>query len=212
MILRAVVAACDRLDGLEDGLVSDPSRCPFKPETLLCKGNDGPDCLTKGQVESLKKFYAGFSTSDGKTKTSGFPVGHESGRTGWQQWIVGATPPERQADGSLAFTGSTAPIGFRFQQDYVRYLAFEQQEPEYDWRRFNFDRDAPKLQFMAEMLRPTPDLRAFARVAESSSCFTAGPTRGSARTPPSTTTSRSSAPWAANRTPTPSSASFSRPA
>jgi hypothetical protein len=159
-ISRAVVAACDRLDGLTDGLVSDPARCPFKPETLLCSGHDGPECLTRGQVASLKKLYAGFSSSDGKTKTSGYPVGHESGRTGWQQWIVGATPPERQADGSLSFTGNR-PIGFLFQDHYVRYLAFEQQEPEYDWRRFSLDRESSKLKAMADILRPGADLGAF---------------------------------------------------
>ena len=42
----AVMAACDALDGLEDGLIDDPRACDFDPGALLCDGGDGPDCLT----------------------------------------------------------------------------------------------------------------------------------------------------------------------
>src|SRR5580704_12361863 len=43
---RAVLAACDALDGVKDGLIDDPTRCKFDPQTLACKGEDGADCLT----------------------------------------------------------------------------------------------------------------------------------------------------------------------
>ena len=35
-IFKAVVAACDHLDGLVDGQVDDPRRCRSDPKTLLC--------------------------------------------------------------------------------------------------------------------------------------------------------------------------------
>lgn len=160
-ISRAVLTACDALDGLADGLVSDPPSCTFKPETLLCPRGDGPDCLTKGQVETLKKLYSGSSRRDGKFKIPGFPVGHEAGSTGWQRSIVGATFPERRPDGTLVFT-SNPPSNFELQDQYLRYLAFETDEPNYDWRRFNLDREAPRLEFMWRILRPTdPNLRPF---------------------------------------------------
>jgi feruloyl esterase len=54
MIHHAVLAACDGLDGVTDGVVENPTRCRFDYATLACKGADGPDCLTKGQVESAK--------------------------------------------------------------------------------------------------------------------------------------------------------------
>ena len=42
LIAEAVYDACDSLDGLEDGLISDPRTCRFDPATLLCKdGSDG---------------------------------------------------------------------------------------------------------------------------------------------------------------------------
>ena len=36
----ASIAACDKLDGVEDGVISDPRRCHFDPATLLCKAGD----------------------------------------------------------------------------------------------------------------------------------------------------------------------------
>src|SRR5579883_1035498 len=47
MLNRAVVEACDALDGVKDGIIGDPRRCRFDPASLLCRdGQDAPDCLT----------------------------------------------------------------------------------------------------------------------------------------------------------------------
>src|SRR5439155_5361732 len=49
MLSKATLAACDGKHGLEDGLITDPRRCSFKPETLKCAGCDAPNCLTQRQ-------------------------------------------------------------------------------------------------------------------------------------------------------------------
>jgi feruloyl esterase len=54
MIHAAVLSACDGLDGVKDGVIENPLQCHFDYATLACKGADGPDCLTKGQIESAK--------------------------------------------------------------------------------------------------------------------------------------------------------------
>ena len=54
MIHNAVLDACDALDGVKDGVIENPLQCHFDYATLACKGADGPDCLTQGQVESAK--------------------------------------------------------------------------------------------------------------------------------------------------------------
>jgi feruloyl esterase len=41
-IHNAVLAACDALDGVKDGILEDPTRCKFDPIVLECKGPDGP--------------------------------------------------------------------------------------------------------------------------------------------------------------------------
>src|SRR5262249_10283560 len=38
----------------KDSVIEDPSKCTFDFATLACKGADGPDCLTKAQVETAK--------------------------------------------------------------------------------------------------------------------------------------------------------------
>jgi len=51
MLQDRAIAACDALDGAKDGLVSDPMRCHFDPGALLCKGADGPNCLTRSRLK-----------------------------------------------------------------------------------------------------------------------------------------------------------------
>jgi hypothetical protein len=94
-ISSAVLRACDASDGLEDGIVSDPPRCHFKPETLLCNGPDSDSCLTEPQVTSLKKIYSGFASANvGNKSFPGFSPGGEDGDGGWKPWIIGRAPNE----------------------------------------------------------------------------------------------------------------------
>ncbi|MBV9503415.1 MAG: tannase/feruloyl esterase family alpha/beta hydrolase [Acidobacteriia bacterium] len=74
---KAVMAACDRLDGLKDGLISDPQKCSFDPASLLCKGADSDACLTAPQVETVKIVYADVKTKKGEIVWTGFEPGGE---------------------------------------------------------------------------------------------------------------------------------------
>jgi len=59
LIHKAVLEACDALDGVKDRVLEDPRRCHFDPQVLLCKGSDAETCLTPPQVEVARKIYAG---------------------------------------------------------------------------------------------------------------------------------------------------------
>ena len=158
---RATLAACDDTDGLKDGLITDPRRCTFNPETLKCAGADGPNCLTAGQVETVKLIYQGVKTPSGEQITAPFPPGHEGGNTGWTTWITGTTPPTRLPDGTLDFPGN-APSGFRLAEQNFRFLALENDDPNYNWRRVKFPDDLPRFKVMTEILSPLdPDLSKF---------------------------------------------------
>jgi feruloyl esterase len=74
---KAVVAACDKLDGVKDGLVGDPQKCHFDPASLLCKGADSDSCLTAAQVETVKIVYADVKTRKGEIVWTGFEPGGE---------------------------------------------------------------------------------------------------------------------------------------
>jgi feruloyl esterase len=164
VLSNAALAACDKGDGLADGLIADPRHCRFDPSTVQCKGADAADCLTAGQVETVKAIYANTKTADGRI-IHGFPIGHENGTTGWPQWISGRTAPIARADGKLGFdtaSGSQSPTGYRFADGFFRYMAFEKDDPDYDWYQFDLTRDLPKIKTIAEILSPTnPDLSAF---------------------------------------------------
>lgn len=91
-INRAVLAACDKLDGLEDGIIDDPRRCHFDPATIVCEDGDGPECLTEKQAAALKKIYAGPSNPrTGESIFPGMSPGSEVNPLGLERTL--ATPP-----------------------------------------------------------------------------------------------------------------------
>ena len=164
VLSKAVLTACDKSDGVTDGLVSEPRQCKFDPATVQCKAGDAADCLTKGQVETVKSIYASMKTPDGRT-IHGFPVGHEAGNSGWPLWISGRTEPSAGAGGKLSFdaeSSANSPTGYRFVDGFFRYMAFEKDDPSYDWMKFDVQRDLPKITTIAEIISPTnADLSAF---------------------------------------------------
>ena len=93
IIGKAVVAACDKLDGVADGVLNDPRQCRFDPATIQCKGSeDTIDCLTAPQVTALKTIYAGIQDASGKAVFPGYLPGAEEGQGGWALWITGPAP------------------------------------------------------------------------------------------------------------------------
>ena len=91
-IAAAVNVACDKLDGVEDGILNDPRQCHFDPSTIQCKAEDAENCLTAPQVAALKKLYAGIHDSHGNQLFPGYVPGAEGGEGGWALWITGPAP------------------------------------------------------------------------------------------------------------------------
>ncbi|HVY89044.1 MAG TPA: tannase/feruloyl esterase family alpha/beta hydrolase [Hyphomonadaceae bacterium] len=87
-LAKAVLAKCDKNDGLEDGILSDPTTCTFKPEELACKKGQKDGCLSPKGVDAVRSWWAGVKDSKGKQLTPGFPRGGE-GDNLWMQNLTG---------------------------------------------------------------------------------------------------------------------------
>ena len=148
VIQNAVLAACDALDGVRDGLIEDPRACHFDPAPLICKSADAPDCLTEGQAATLRRIYSGpKNPRTGEQIFPGYPVGTEAGPFGWSAWIV----PPATAGGLQANFGNT----------YYGQAVFE--DANWDFRKLNFDSDVTFGDAKAGSVlnSANPDLRSF---------------------------------------------------
>jgi feruloyl esterase len=111
---QAVLAACDAIDGVKDGLLNDPTRCHFDPKTIECKGEDLPNCLKPAQVAAVQAIYAGPKFANGKEVFPTFEPGSELG------WGLLA--------GQQAVTVAT---------DSFTYIAYK--NPQWDWKTMDLD-------------------------------------------------------------------------
>jgi len=72
LIMDALMKQCDALDGLADGMISDPLACHFDPESLACKPGQTDSCLAPAKAAAIKKAFGGPKTSHGMQVYPGF--------------------------------------------------------------------------------------------------------------------------------------------
>jgi feruloyl esterase len=133
LLHRAVVAACDTLDGVKDGLIADPARCTFDPAVLQCNGagttparqsaeGATAGCLTQAQVGTTRLIYSAMVNPKSNREIAGLAPGSELGwtLTGW--------------------TASARATGL----DQFRFLVFD--DPAWEAQRFNGAADVARAE------------------------------------------------------------------
>jgi hypothetical protein len=151
-----VMARCDAIDGLKDDQIDDPRKCDFDPRRDMpscATGRDDASCLTAAQADAIAKVYSG-PQAGGKKLFHGFMPGSEAVTTGsaqsaWMGMIVPASPTAKPADFNLA-------------ENTLRYLVHTPPQPEYDYTKFDFEKDVKLLEpWGAVANAKNPDLSKF---------------------------------------------------
>ncbi|MEV4346819.1 tannase/feruloyl esterase family alpha/beta hydrolase [Actinoplanes sp. NPDC049596] len=106
LVHAAVLAKCDSLDGLKDGLIDDPRLCDFNPSTLVCP--DPATCLTKAEAAVVRKLHDGATDARGNRLEP--YISHEWGSE--LEWTLFVPTAQGQTVASENFALS-----------YLRYLA-----------------------------------------------------------------------------------------
>ena len=180
LVANAVLAACDSLDSLIDGIVDNFEACTDevvypKLEALICMGTKTDTCLSAGQVGALKKIFAGAKNSLGEALYTGwqwdpgiYTPGPPFSALGFRTWNLGYVfAPGQNNALNLTLGGGSLPMIFVTPPVITPLTGLEA----YVFG-FNFDTDAPKIfetsgiyteSSMEYMTPPSPatDLSAF---------------------------------------------------
>lgn len=145
----AVVAACDGLDGVTDGVISDPAACHWDPHTLV--GTSTPcGTITATDADVMAKIWQGPRSAAGSSLWFGLEPGASLSGLGLTTTALGVT------------TGAPFPISTTWLGTWL------QQNPNWDWHTLTYDQfDSLFAQsvneFSSTIATDNPDLSAFAR-------------------------------------------------
>ncbi len=139
LIHKAVLEACDALDGVKDGVLENPMRCHFDPKVLECAGPDTSACLTTAQVKAARTLYG--PATNPRTGAKIFPGLEPGGEMGW--------------------TGLAGPQPMGIPVDTFKFVVHN--DSNWDWKTIDFDRDVTALEkkFAGVVDAVQPDLSPF---------------------------------------------------
>ena len=138
--------ACDRLDGLEDGLTANLAACQkaFEFDSLdLRPRRETPTACPRPRSTALKASFAGPKTSKGEALYSDWPVDGGVGTGNWRMWKVESPIPPwnhypiiaTMGAASLDYIFTTPPTPVPGTNEALMKSLLD----------FNFDKDAPKI-------------------------------------------------------------------
>ena len=122
LVHTAALDACDKADGIADGVIDNPEACDFDPAVLQCSGANEPSCLTATQVDTVRMLYSS-------------PANPKTGRA-----ITGLVPGSELNWTDMGWTQSARDTGL----EQYRYLVYA--DPEWTIDRFDFDTDIVKAE------------------------------------------------------------------
>ncbi len=132
LIDKAVLAQCDALDGVADGIIEHHGACKVDLKPLQCAGAKTDACLSPQQVEVFQQVMAGPRDSAGRALYPGPP------------WDVGISSATWR--GNWLGTSETAtPNSAKYTNESIRNVFMTPPDPGFDYLRFDVDRDPARL-------------------------------------------------------------------
>ena len=153
---KSVLEHCGAQAGVEEGLVTDPPSCKWKPEIIAChSGSNGQNCLSARQVAAVKRLMTPATNSEGEILYA-YPYipGTETQWEGWNYFGYFSPPT----------TGGYPPrfANLDLPWQYLRYFVDEKMREKGDALSFDFDHDPASLDRARRIYDATSvDLRAF---------------------------------------------------
>ncbi len=142
LVSRSILARCDALDGLADGIVADLQACEaaFRVDRDIpsCAATPSPgNCLTAGQKDVLAKVLAGPKDRSGKPVYAGLPADPGLAGNDWAAWkfVNSVGPRDAIALGFVFVSPPASPTVLTGQGNTLIDYALS----------FNLDTDLPKL-------------------------------------------------------------------
>lgn len=120
-----IIAQCDTLDGLQDGVVDSAKPCDFDISTLICQDGKGTQCLSPQQASVYTAIYQGPKNSNGEELY--VPYLYDAGAD-FRRWHLG-TNTEWPNDGRKSVNKS------------FKYVFRQPPNPEMSLYDFDFDTD-----------------------------------------------------------------------
>lgn len=138
VLTKAILAKCDALDGLADGLVQDVTACraafDLARDVLTCTGARDGTCLTSAQKVVIGNVFAGAKNSKGEALYSRWPYDAGIVSSGWADWKFRNSVRNGRDPVALAYIFSSPPASTVALPSTLDYAL-----------KFNMDTDAPKI-------------------------------------------------------------------
>ncbi|QLB15439.1 feruloyl esterase [Mannheimia granulomatis] len=133
LVAKGVLQHCDKLDGLEDGLINAWEQCDFQPEMVV-------DKIGKEKANLLKTLFDGAKNSQGELIYSRWPYDSSINSKGWRHWKLGDSK-----------TAAPNSISFKMGLKSLTHYYLTPRQPEMDPLRVDLDIAAEQVKAVGQI-------------------------------------------------------------
>ncbi|MFM2481201.1 tannase/feruloyl esterase family alpha/beta hydrolase [Celerinatantimonas sp. YJH-8] len=136
LLKNSILAQCDQLDGVKDGIINAYNRCHYDPTILECHSGQTTHCLSSEKVAALKQIFNGAKDPrSGKPLYSDWPYDAGVDTDGWRMWKLGFSQDALHPDSFNEAMGMKS----------VQYYFMTPPAPNVSLQQFSFTTDTPEI-------------------------------------------------------------------